>query len=342
MTPQDAPSPIPTGKLPPDLLASLLTQYAGDDPRLTVGPRLGMDAAAIDFGDRTLIVATDPITFASDEIGWYSVHVNANDVAMMGTDPRWFLATLLLPEGRTTPAQVETIFRQMAEACESLGAVMAGGHTEVTYNLDRPIVSGIMLGEVAQGELIRGDGARAGDDILLVRGIPIEGTAILAREKGKDLQAMGLAPEIIERAGRYLHDPGISVVSAARLCRQTVQVHAMHDPTEGGLATGLLEMAQAADLGLEVDLDAVMILPEGAALCQALGLDPLGTIASGALLVALSPWETAKVLDALHQAAIPAAHIGTMCPPEHGLWAQRDGERIPLPRFPVDEIARFF
>lgn len=342
MRSQGSSAPIPTGKLPPDLLASLLARFAGGDLRLTVGPGVGMDAAAIDLGDRTLIVATDPITFAGDEIGRYAVHVNANDVAMMGADPRWFLATLLLPAGRTPPAQVETIFRQMADACRSLGAVLAGGHTEVTTQLDRPIVSGVMLGEVAKGELIRGDGACAGDDLLLVRGIPIEGTALLARERGDALRTMGLAPEMIERAARYLYDPGISVVEAARLCRQTAQVHAMHDPTEGGLATGLWEMAQAAGLGLEVNLDAVTIVPEGAALCQAFGLDPLGTIASGALLVALPTGETAKVLDALRQAAIPAARIGTLRPPEHGLLAQRNGKTIPLPRFPVDEIARIF
>ena len=122
------------GKLPIDLLTRLLSDIDVRDPRVVLGARTGEDAALIDMGDRYLVAKTDPITFATDLIGWYLVQVNANDLAVMGATPRWLMATLLLPEG-TTEAQTETIFAQLLEACDSLGITLIGGHTEITYDL---------------------------------------------------------------------------------------------------------------------------------------------------------------------------------------------------------------
>src|SRR5262245_51975607 len=135
-------APLPLGKLPPALLATLLSQHATPDPRVVVGPRVGEDAAVLDMGDRYLVATTDPITFVTEDVGWYALVVNANDLAVRGAVPRWFLATCLLPEGRTTEADVATLFDQLGAACRSLDVTLVGGHTEVTPGLDRPIVVG--------------------------------------------------------------------------------------------------------------------------------------------------------------------------------------------------------
>ena len=140
---------LPAGKRPHALLDQFLRRFAPSDPRLIVGPQMGEDAAVIDMGDRYLVAKTDPITFATEEIGWYAVNVNANDIAVMGAEPRWFLATILLPQGRATEALAEAIYGQIADACDQLNVVLAGGHTEITVGLERPIISGCMLGEVA-------------------------------------------------------------------------------------------------------------------------------------------------------------------------------------------------
>lgn len=132
----------PLGKLPAADLARLLKRYAPSDPRLVIGGAVGEDAAVIEMGDRYLVATTDPITFATNEIGWYAVNINANDIACTGAAPRWFLATLLLPENKSTPELVERIFEQISSACAELGITLAGGHTEITYGLDRPIVIG--------------------------------------------------------------------------------------------------------------------------------------------------------------------------------------------------------
>jgi hydrogenase expression/formation protein HypE len=336
------PTLLPAGKLPLPLLDRLLTRFAPSDPRIVVGPRTGEDAAVFDFGDRYLVAKTDPITFATSEIGWYAVNVNANDVAVMGATPRWFLATVLLPAGQATATLAESIFEQIHEACAALGVSLAGGHTEITHDLDRPIIAGTMLGEVLPERLITTSGARVGDVLLLVKAIPIEGTALIALERATTLESRGYGHVFIARAQAYLHDPGISVVQPALLAAGTAEVHAMHDPTEGGVATGLLEMARAAGAGLQVDLDKIPVLPESAALCREFGLDPLGTIASGAILMAAPPHSVALLLETLNGAGYPAAAIGNITSPETGLVAHRSGRPVPWPTFAVDEIAKIF
>jgi len=329
----------PLGKLPTDHLERLLVRHTPSDPRVIVGPGVGCDAAVISFGNHYLVAKTDPITFASDEIGWYAVHVNANDIACTGATVRWFLATLLLPENQTNKALVDTIFDQIAKACAELEAELVGGHTEITYGLDRPVVVGCMLGEMPAGRLVRPGDARPDDILLVTKGIAVEGTAIVAREMSDSLAG---SKELLERCRGFLYDPGISVVRDAAVATSAGEVHAMHDPTEGGLATGLLELAQAAEVGLEVDEDAIPILPETQTLCTRLGLDPLGLIASGALLLAVTPGDVAAILDALEEADITAARIGRVVERERGIVLQSTAGTRPLPRFERDEIARLF
>ncbi len=341
---------LPTGKLPPELLDDLLRRYSTPDARLIIGPRAGEDAAVIDFqqnaltdGGSLLVAKTDPITFATDEIGWYAVNVNANDVATMGARPRWFLATILLPAGRTTPDLAERIFAQMHAACAQLGIAMAGGHTEITHGLDRPMVCGTLLGEVAPVDLVTTAGAQVGDAVYFLRAAPIEGTALIAREKEHDLLRRGVDADLIRRAQGMLHEPGISIVPTAGLVCATLHPHSMHDPTEGGVVTGLWEIARAAEVGLRIDLRQVPVLAEGRLLCDLYGLDPLGTIASGGLLVTVAPEDGPRLTAACQQNDVPVTYLGDVVPPAEGVM-ERDAAGLwrPLRSFATDEITRLF
>jgi hydrogenase expression/formation protein HypE len=333
-------TPLPLGKLRPALLRELLARHAVPDARVVVGPRVGEDAAVLDMGDRYLVATTDPITFVTEDVGWYVLVVNANDLAVRGAVPRWFLATCLLPEGRTTEAEVTTLFAQLGAACQSLRVALVGGHTEVTPGLDRPIVVGTMLGEVDKARLVTTGGARPGDVLVLTKGVPVEGTSIIARVRAVELRARGYDDAWLARAHGML--ARLSIVPEALLAADLVPVHAMHDPTEGGVATALWEMADAAEVGLAVEAERIPVLAEGAALCREFGLDPLGTIASGALLLALAPTDAGIVLHALAREGIDAAFIGRVVPREAGVVLTRGGQPGPLPRFDQDEITRLF
>lgn len=339
------------GKLPPDLLASFLGELGTPEKRVLLGPGVGEDAAFISFGSTTLIAKSDPITFATDRIGWYAIQVNANDIAASGGTPKWFLATLLLPENEPASTAKE-IFGQLHRAAQELGITLIGGHTEVTVGLPRPIIAGTMLGEAAPSETVSTSTAAPGDDVILTTGIAIEGTAIIARESKSQLTGAGLSETEIEDAAALLDSPGISIVSAARIAGATGHVTAMHDATEGGLAGALEELALASNTGITVDAARVTVLPETQKVCDALDLDPWGLIASGALLITNRPAGTQDIITALSDNGIPASVIGAVTEyetesgpnqdPHDRLQRIVDGIAGPLPRFDRDEIARLY
>ncbi len=311
--------PLPVGKLPPELLARLLAHAPVTDPRVLVRPGLGLDCAVVETPgtDTLLVFKSDPITFATDALGWYLVQVNANDLATTGATPRWFLATLLLPETHTTPALAERLNADIAAACAELGISVIGGHTEITAGLERPLAAGALIGEVARTDLVTPRGARPGDRLLLTKGVPIEATALLAREFPDRLRP-ALGDEALRQAADFLRTPGISVVRDAQIARRAGRVTAMHDPTEGGLATALWELAEASGHTLVADPGAVPVPDVSRRLCQALDLDPLAALASGALLLTADPADAAAIRQALESAAIPCADLGAVeaGPPE--------------------------
>jgi hydrogenase maturation factor len=331
----------PLGKLPQTDLISLLSQFTSvNDPRVIFGPGLGRDAAVIDFGDRYLVTKSDPITFATDQIGWYAVNVNANDIACLGAEPKWFLATLLLPEDGTDYHLVENIFQQLHQASADLDITIVGGHTEITHDLDRPIIVGAMFGEVAAQYFVRSDGARPGDRLILTKAICVEGTSILAREFYNTL-SKSFDAAVLDKAANFLHNPGISVVKEASLIVNAGEVHAMHDPTEGGVATGIYEMLEAANCGAVIDGDILPIYEETKLICAALNLDPLGLIASGSLLAAVAPQDVDSIIKALDKSGIPASIIGHVTQ-QTDVKITLDNHEDDLPRFTRDELTRIF
>ena len=332
---------LKAGKLPPDLLASFIGDLDTKDKRLLLGPGVGEDAAFVSFGSSTLIAKSDPITFATDRIGWYAMQVNANDIAACGGTPKWFLGTLLLPENEPA-STARDIFAQLNEAATELGITLIGGHTEITVGLPRPIIAGTMLGEAAPSETVKTSTAMIGDDIILTSGIAIEGTAIIARESKQELLAAGLSEEEVSKAAKFLDTPGISVVKAAKIATSTGHVTAMHDPTEGGIAGALDELARASKTGVSINSEQLNIYSETTKICEALGLDPWGLIASGALLITANKAGSKEIIEALNEAEIHATVIGSITSPELGLTRQTNGTAEPLPVFERDEIARLY
>ncbi len=332
---------LPVGKLPADILNKMLKTYISLDERVKVGPSIGEDAAAVDMGDRYLLLKTDPITFVAEDIGTYTVRINANDIATMGGKPLWLLTSILLPEKHTTNELVEEIFRQLSFACKEIGVSLCGGHTEITPGIDRVIIVGAMIGEIKKDGLITTSGAKTGDDILLTKAIAVEGTSVIARRKGKDLEAV-FGSGFVQRCKGFIERPGISILKEAELAVRYGDIHSMHDPTEGGLATGLLEIACAADVGLIVEEECIPVFPECQTLCRHYGLDPLGLIASGSLLIVINPRDTERVLEALNNNGVPTTKIGKILPKEHGLKIKKHNEVLELPVFGRDEITKIF
>ena len=344
--------PLAAGKLPNDLLGRHLEGLGVTDDAVLVAAGVGEDVAALDVdGVDTIVAHGDPITLVSAELGRFAVLVNANDIAASGADPRWLLTTVLLPVG-TTPSQALALLDEIAEAAAAQGVTIVGGHTEVTDAVTRPVVAATTIGVARRSDLREKRAVRAGDRILLTKGLAAEGTALLARELGESLRALGMSDTELSACRDLLER--VSVVPEARIAAGFAGVRAMHDVTEGGLATALRELASAAGRDLVVHADRVPVLPEAARLCALLGADPLGLIGSGSLLICCDPAEAEALKARLDEAGIAAADIGELggahggshtaggpsWSPDATVTAFRDGRPVLWPEFAVDEAAR--
>ena len=333
-------STLPIGKIDTDILQELIADHTHNGDRVVIGPAVGEDATIIDMGNNYLVSKTDPITHVTEEIGHYAVNINANDIAAMGGNPLWFLATILMPYGSSAD-DIRKIFSQLSQSCKTLGIAYCGGHTEITSSVNIPVVIGQMLGEATRDNLKPSSGACLGDDLIMTKSAAIEATAIIALEKEQEL-GTHFDHAVIMKAQKYLHNPGISVVKEARIAATLKEVHALHDPTEGGIATGIFELATASHLGVEVYGDKIPVSEETGLLCNHFGIDPLGTFASGSLLIAASSSITQKLIHRLAAQRIPAAHIGVMRSNEEGMKLIDQSGAIPLPVYHQDELSRIF
>lgn len=338
---QQHPDPLPAGKLPAELLGRLIDTYRTEpDPNVLVAPGVGRDAAAIDFGDHVLVVKSDPITFATANAARYLVAVNVNDVACLGAAPRWMTVVGLFPAGQTSAADVEGLFAEFRDICTVQGISLIGGHTEITAGIDHPLLVGTLLAETTRERLLLPGGAMEGDVILLTKSVGLEGTALLATEKEDTLRSV-LGEERLREARKLLYRPGISIVADAQTALHGAGVHALHDPTEGGVATGVWELAEASGHGADVDLSALPMLPETRAICDHFGIDPLGLLSSGALLMAVAPEAVDAVTSRLHADRIVVSTIGRITGRGNGCrLVGSDGRYTPMPRFVSDEVTR--
>ncbi len=331
---------LPAGKLPNAFLDELLARYPVADPSVIVGPSVGEDTAAVDIeGESVLVLKSDPITFATRDIGRYAVSINANDMATAGAAARWMLATLLLPVGFSRSA-VRRIFADLHSAGTDQGITLCGGHTEITDAVVRPVVSGMMAGTIARNDLIRKRRMAPGDRVLVTKGVAVEGTAIIAAEFRDRLLEKGMPGDEIDACSRF--QTMISILPEARLAWQVEGVSALHDVTEGGIATALEELSQAGGRGLRIHCDRLPVFSETRRMGDILGIDPLGLIGSGSLLIGCRPAVADRLLRSLHENGIAATDIGVVTDAPPGIDARTADASAAWPTFAVDEITRLF
>jgi hydrogenase maturation factor len=329
---------MPPGKIPIDILKEVVFKNLGvKRNEVVLGPSPGIDGAVINVGNKSLIVSMDPITGAIERIGWLAVNVNANDIATFGVEPEFLLSCILLPKNAERKT-VEMISTQMNRAAEDLGIAIVGGHCEVTPGLANPIVIGCTMGTTKRGNFVTAAEAKTGDKLILTKSVGIEGTAILASDRESQLKKV-LDARMLRNAREFYGK--ISVVKDAVTAFKTGGVHAMHDPTEGGVTGGIHEMADASNLGVRIFKEKMRVQPETAKICKFFQIDPLQLIASGSLLIAAKPSFAEKVMNALKKNKVEANVIGEfLSSPEKRLIIHRDGKREDLIRPVTDHLWR--
>lgn len=332
--------PLPMGKLPNDLLEEFLDRFAFNDPSLLFFPKVGEDTAAVDISrEEVLILKSDPITFVTDSIGHYAVMINANDIATSGATPRWFLTTLFFPCD-TTPSEIWQVMRELHAACQKLDITLCGGHTEITDAVTRPVVTGMLAGTVARSELIDKRHMQPGDRVLLSKAVAVEGTAIIATEFSEKLKRLGMSEDELAACRQFVSR--ISILEEAHIAKNFQQVTAMHDITEGGLATAVSELSIAGGYRIRIDLGAIPIFSETQKICRLLDINPMGLIGSGSLLICCRKGVSEEIMACISRAGIGIACIGEILEKGRGIEAVKDGAPAAWPHFEVDEITRLF
>jgi hydrogenase expression/formation protein HypE len=321
---------LPPGKIPVDILKEVVFKNLGAERKeVVVGPSAGIDGAVLDLGDKLLVVSMDPITGAVERIGWLAVNVNANDVATFGVEPAFLFSCMLLPENAERKL-VETISTQMNAAAKDLGIAIVGGHCESTPSLANPIVVGCTMGLTEKNRYVTAGGAKPGDKLILTKSAGVEGTAILATDREQALKKT-MSNTMLQAAKNFYSQ--ISVVKDALTACKTGGVHAMHDPTEGGVAGGIHEMADASNMGVKVIEEAIAVQPETAQICSHFHIDPLQLIGSGALLISAEAKSANEIVRNLKHEQIQASVIGEFTEnADNRVLMQKDGVTKDLPR----------
>jgi hydrogenase expression/formation protein HypE len=320
---------LPVGKVPWDLVAASLGGRLPDE--VVLGPAVGEDAALVRIGGELWAVASDPISFTAADAGRLVVTVNANDVAVRGAVPRLFLAVVLVAPEEASEARVAEILGQLSDSCERMDVALIGGHTEVTPGLPHSMVVGTMLGRV-EGRPLTTGGLRVGDRVGMTKWAGLEGSSILLAEFGERLRRLH-GEDSFTSGEQILAGDWLSVVPEALVAAANASVNALHDVTEGGVGEALHEMERASGLDIEVEHDRIPLLAETGLICDDLGIDPLGLIGSGALLVGCAPEGSDALQADLADAGVAFAWIG------RAVSGARPGER-PVPRFERDEILK--
>ncbi len=322
------------GKVPTEILEKIVFRNLGakrDD--VVLSPSIGEDAAIVQAGNKVLAVSSDPITGAEKWLGWLAVHVSANDVATRGVQPCWFNSIILLPKNSTTDL-IEKICTQMDKAARQLNVAIIGGHCEVTPGIDHPIVTGCAIGVAEDGKYVSSGGAKIGDKIILTKGTGIEGTAILASDRRAELLKV-FDESFVDNAENFFKK--ISVVKDAITAFNTGGVSAMHDPTEGGVAGGLHELADAAKVGFQVYVEKILVPEETRKICAHFRIDPLRLISSGSLLVVADEERADEIIGSLSRNRVQASIIGEVTEPSSGrILVTESGEKTELVR-PVSD-----
>ena len=323
-------SRLPLGKIPIGILNSTVLRLTGArSPDLVTPPGAGVDFAAVKTGRGYMIVSADPVSGVTEEIRRYAVRVSANDVATSGNRPQFAEAVVLLPEGSSEEGLMG-VARQIDRAARESRISVLGGHTEVTPGLSRPIVVATVFAFAKR--FVTSAGARPGDAVLMTKTAGLEGTSELAREA----RLHSVSPATLRRARRLIEQ--LDVTAEATAAFGTGKVHGMHDCTEGGVLGAVYEMSVASGVGFVLDESAVPVAPETRAVCDALSLDPLRLIGSGALLIAAPEEEAGAVCDALRPAC-RVTRIGEFRPRGRTL-VRRDGKREAVRDAPEDELWR--
>ena len=328
---------LKAGKIPNFLLSYLLKEYTILNKNVVVGPGVGIDCAFFREREEIIAVKTDPITLVGKDVGFYLVNINVNDLVVMGAIPRYLLTTLIFPQGIKFP-EIEEIFSQINNECRKFNIKWIGGHTEISEGVNKPVCCGTLLGIPVRKDIKAGK-IRKGDSLILIKEVGIEGASIIVREKGKELKKF-FSERFLRKVADSIYNPGISIYHEAISLWKNFNICGMHDPTEGGISTGIYELSERYRVGFLIYSEKIKFFPPLKKLLKYFNISPYGIISSGCIL-AIAPFEEAmRIKRFFERKKVSCEIIGKVVDKKEGVKIIEKGKIKELPVFTTDEITK--
>lgn len=326
-----------TGKLNWDNLTKIIKDNKGfKRQEVLQSGAVGEDCAAFEIKeDKFVVITTDPVTAADNNIGKIAFHININDIATSGGDPLGIMVTILAPRG-TSIESIKEIMKDISLEAEKIKVAVLGGHTEITDSVNKVIVSITAVGTLQSSkDIIWTKGAKVGDAIIVTKDIGLEGTSILCSDFKNESKKV-LNKEELKTGSSYGSE--LSVLKEGMALKDLAT--SMHDITEGGILGALWEIKEASGTGFLIDYKKIPIRGITRTLCQHFSLDPLRFISSGSMIITVKKEEEKKAIDILKNENIKATSIGEI--KEKGAFMIKEEQKLEIEPPYRDEIYKLY
>ena len=330
------------GKISLEIFNELIYPRLGAKNRaVLVGPQHGVDVGIVEIGDKVVALTTDPVfivpEYGWERAAWFAIHILASDAVTSGLKPTFLSIDLNLPM-EMTKEQLEIVWDTMHRECEKLGIAIVCGHTARYENCHYPMVGGATVINVGErDEYVTPKLARAGDRVIITKGPAIEATGIFATMFPQLIEEkFGL--EFSQRAQQIFYEMSVveDAMTAVGVGVRERGVSAMHDATECGIWGGLFELAQAANLGIRLEKERVIIKDCVEDICNFFAIDPYISISEGTLIIACREHKAEEIVEALSRKGIPSSIVGELVNPKYGMILVEAGKEKNLEHPLVD------
>lgn len=336
------------GKISAEVFNELIFPHLGaKNDAILVGPQHGVDVGIVTVGSKAVAMTSDPVfivpEYGFERAAWFAIHILASDVVTSGLAPTYLAIDLNLPLSMTE-GELTTVWQTISNECKKMNMAIVCGHTARYDNCHYPMVGGATV--LAVGELdeyVSPVFAKKGDTIIITKGPAVEASGIFATMFPRYI-ARSFSTEFAQKAQGLFFKMSVveDALGAVTVGVRDNGVSAMHDATECGIWGGVYEIAQAANVGVRIETEKIVVEDCVKEICSLFNIDPYASISEGTLIITCREHKTGEVVKVLENKGIRASIVGELIDKKHGMLVREHGQDKKLEHPGVDPFWNAF